>query len=70
MDWVAHLKRLQIVLKEFVSSAAPNKEVLICYFRNGPRPSIWAQSNKLNQDLDIWKEVIEKAINAEAKAAR
>ena len=69
MDWAAHLKQLQTVLKEFDPAAAPNEEVLICYFCNGLRPSIWAQSNKRGWDLDIWEETIKKAIDVEAKRA-
>ena len=40
MDWPTYLKYLQIVIKEFDLAAVPNKEVLICYFRDGLRPFI------------------------------
>lgn len=32
MSWVAHWKHLQVMFKEFDSTAAPNKEVLIQIF--------------------------------------
>ena len=69
MDWAAHLEHLQTVLREFDSAAAPNKEVLICYFCDGLRPSIQAQMDERGQDLDTWEEVIENAIDVGAKAA-
>ena len=58
MDWAAHLEHLQTVLREFDSAAAPNKEVLICYFCDGLRPSIQAQTDERGWNLDTWKEAI------------
>ena len=69
MDWAAHPKHLQIVLKEFDHAVASNEEVLICYFRNSLKPSIWAQSDKQDRDLDTWEEAIKRAIDAKAKAS-
>ena len=69
MDWAAHLKYLQTVLKEFDPAVAPTEEVLICYFCNGLKPSIQAQTDEQSRDLDTWKEVIKNDIDAEAKAA-
>ena len=43
LDWAAHLEHLQAVLREFDSVAAPNKDTMIRYFREGLRPSIRAQ---------------------------
>ena len=68
-DWAAHLEHLQAVLKEFDPIAAPDEEVLIRYFRDGLRPSIQAQMDNRNRELDSWDEVLEKAIEAEAKAS-
>ncbi len=68
LDWAAHLEHLQAVLKEFNPSDAPNKTTLIRYFREGLRPSIWAQLDHRGRDLDGWEEVVEKAGDAEAKA--
>ena len=41
---------------------------MIRYFRKSLRPSIRAQLDVQSRDLDSWEEVIEKAVNAEAKA--
>ncbi len=56
------------MLKEFDPSGAPNETTLICYFREGLRPSIRAQLDHRGRDLDGWEEVVEKAGDAEAKA--
>ena len=69
MDWAAHLEHLQAVLKEFDPLAAPNKEVLIRCFREGLRPSIQTQMDSRHRELDSWDEVLDKAIEAESKAA-
>ena len=61
------MKHLQVVLKVFDSIAAPNEETLIHYFQDGFRPFIEAQVENRRQDLNAWKEVIEKAVNTEAK---
>ena len=41
---------------------------MIWYFREGLRTSIRVQLNAWGQELDSWKEAIEKAINAKVKA--
>ena len=69
MDWAVHLKHLQTVLRKFDSAATANKEILICYFYDGLRPSIRAQTDEQGWDLDIWKKAIKKAIDAGAKTA-
>ncbi len=67
LDWAVYLEHLQTVLKEFHPIATPNKETLICYFRETLRLSIQAQLDNHGRDLDTWNKMIEKAINAEAK---
>ena len=69
MDSAAHLEHLQTMLKKFDPAPAPTEEVLICYFRDGLRPSIQAQADERGQDLDTWEEAIKKAIDVEAKTA-
>ncbi len=68
LDWAAHLEHLQVVLKEFDPTGAPNETTLIRYFREGLRPSIRAQLDHRGRDLDGWEEVVEKAGDVEAKA--
>ena len=69
MDWAAYLKHLQAVLQEFDSVAAPNKDTMIRYFQKDLRPSIRAQLDVRDWDLDSWDEVVDKTVNAEAKAS-
>ena len=69
MDWAAHLEYLQAVLQEFDSIAAPKKDTMIRYFCEGLRPSIRAQLDVRDRDLDSWDEVVDKTVDAEAKAS-
>ncbi len=39
LDWVAHLEHLQAIQKKFDPTATPNKDTLICYFRERLRLS-------------------------------
>ncbi len=68
LDWIVHLGYLQIVLKEFKPTSAPNETTLIQYFQERLRLSNWAYLNHRGQDLDAWEEVVKKARDAEAKA--
>lgn len=52
MDSAAYLKYLQTVLKEFNLAATPNEEILICYFCDGLKLSIWAKTDEWGQDFD------------------
>ena len=69
MDWAAYLENLQAVLKEFDPVAAPSEEILIYCFQEGFRPSIQAQIDSWHWELDLWDEMLDKAIEAESKAA-
>ena len=42
---------------------------MIRYFREGLRPSIQAQLDVRDQELDSWNEVVDKTVDAEAKAS-
>ncbi len=68
LDWAAHLEHLQVVLKEFDPTSAPNETTLIRYLREGLRLSIRAQLDYRGRNLDDWEEVVEKAGDVEAKA--
>ena len=46
MDWAAHFKHLQTVLREFDADAVILEPVLIRLFRNGLKPSIHAQAKQ------------------------
>ena len=42
---------------------------MIRYFRKGLQPSIWAQLDVRDQGLDSWDEVVDKTVDAKAKAS-
>lgn len=67
MDWATHLKHLQVVLKEFNAIVAPSKDLLIGYFRDGLKLSIYAQLDKKNRDLENWQDLIKQTIDTKAK---
>lgn len=69
MNWTAHLKYLQVVLKKFNSVVTLNKDGLIQYFWNCLCPYIKAQLDQLGKDLDMYNKAIEKIINIEIKAS-
>lgn len=60
MHLVTHLKYLQAVLKEFNATTASSESLLIRYFQDNLRLSIYAQIDKLNQDLEDWQELIKE----------
>ena len=51
-DWAAYLEHLQAVLREFDPTATLNEEIMIRYFREGLKPSIWAQLDARGRELD------------------
>ena len=69
MDWAGHLEYLQTIFREFDANAVISEPVLIRLFRNGLRPSIFAQAKKEGCQKNTLDQAIKKAITAEAKAA-
>lgn len=70
MDWLAYIEHLQPIIQEFDNAAALTNDVLIRYFQDGMRPSIRAQMDKRNQELNNWQAGVERAVDGEAKAAK
>ena len=68
-DWASHLEHLQSILMEFDASGAPEESTLIRIFRDGLKPSIAAQMEQRGRENDTWEELVEKAIEAEAKVS-
>lgn len=69
LEWAAHLEHLQSILTEFDSVGAPREITMIRYFREGLKPSIKAKMDQRGRELDSFEELVEKAVEAEAKAA-
>ena len=51
-DWAAHLEYLLAVFQEFDLATTLNEEIMIRYFREGLKPSIRAQLDARDRDLD------------------
>ena len=68
-DWLAQLKHLQSILIEFDLAATPTKSTMVRYFEEGLKPSIKVEMDQDATYLDTYKELITKAVKAEAKAS-
>ena len=67
-DWAVHLKYLQFILIKFDLDYALEEDTMILYFWKGLRLSVQVKIEQRVQELDSFKEIVKKAINAEAKA--
>lgn len=67
-DWASHLEHLQAILIEIDADGAPEESDLIRFFQEGLKPSVKVQMEQRGRELDSWDELVEKAIDAEAKA--
>ena len=63
------MKYLQAVFLEFNFVSALNKDTIIRYFWEDLWPSIQAQLDIRDRDLDSWDEFVDKTVDAEAKAS-
>ena len=54
---------------EFDPECAPKENTMIQYFRKGLRPSVKVEMKQHGRELDSFKDLIKKAVNAKAKAA-
>lgn len=70
MDWSVYMEYLSSILNKFHSFAALTDDFLIRYFRHGLKPSIRAQLDKKNRDLNDEQAVIKGTVDAKAKAAQ
>ena len=68
-DWASYLEYFQSILQEFNEEGAPEEFDLIWFFRESLRLSIKAQIEQWGREHDSWKELVEKAIDAEAKTS-
>ena len=66
-DWASHLQQLQSILSEFDPIRSPNKLTMICYFREGLKPSIKVEMEQQDQESMDFEEMVQRAVNVEAK---
>ena len=64
-DWASHLQHLQSIFLEFDRTL--NKLTIICYFREGLKPSIKVEMEQQNQESMDFEQMVKRAVNAEAK---
>ena len=68
-DWAALLEYLQSILIEFDSEWALEEGTMIWYFWEGFCPLVTVKMEQRGQELDSFEELVEKAVDAKAKAA-
>ena len=68
-DWAPHLEYLQSILIEYNPECALEEGIMIWYFRQSLRPSGKVKTKQRGWELDSFKELVKKAVDAKAKAA-
>ena len=66
-DWAAHLEYFQSIFIEFDSEWAQEEGTMIWYFWKSLRPSVMVKMEQRGQEPNSFKEVVKKAVDAEAK---
>lgn len=63
------MEHLQFVTKKFDIFLVPTNNLLIHYFRDGPKPSIYNKLDERDRNLEDCKAVIRQVVDAKAKLA-
>ena len=66
-DWASHLQHLQSILSEFDPIQTPDKLTMICYFREGLKPSIKVEIEQQDRESIDFEKMVQTADNAKAK---
>ena len=69
LDWAAYLEHLQSILLEYDPVGAPTKPTILRYFREGLKPSVFAELKLQDLELESFDQIVKKAVNVEAKSA-
>ena len=69
LDWAAHLEHLQSILLEYDPVGAPTKPTMLRYFREGLKPSVLAELEYRDLELESFNQMVKKAVDAKAKSA-
>ena len=67
-DWASHLQHLQSILSEFDPIRTPDELTMICYFREGLKPSIKVEMEQQDRESMDFEEMVQRAVNAKSKA--
>ena len=69
LDWAAHLEHLQSILLKYDPVGAPTELTMLRYFQEGLKPSVLAELEHRDLELESFDQMVKKAVNAEAKSA-
>ena len=69
LDWAAHLEHLQSILLEYDPVGAPTEPTMLRYFQESLKPSILAELEHQDFELENFDQIVKKAVDAEAKSA-
>ena len=69
LDWAAYLKHLQSILLKYDPVGAPIKPTMLKYFRKGLKPSVLAELEHWDLELESFNQMVKKAVNVKAKLA-
>ena len=68
LEWGAHFEHLQSILLAYDPVGAPTKPTILRYFRKGLRPSILAELQNEDHELENFLQIVKKTVAVKAKA--
>ena len=69
LEWAAHLEHLQSILLAYDPVGAPAEPTMLRYFREGLRPSILAELQNEDLELESFVQIVKKAVVTKAKTS-
>ena len=69
LDWATHLEHLQSILLKYDPVGAPTEPTMLRYFWEDLKPSVLAELEHRDLELESFDQMVKKAVNAEAKSA-
>ena len=69
LEWAAYLEPLQSILLDYDPVRAPTEPTMLRYFQEGLRPSILAELQNKDLELESFVQIVKKAVVAKAKAS-
>ena len=69
LDCAAHLEHLQFILLEYNPVGAPTKPTILRYFREGLKPSVLAEWEHRDFELENFNQMVKKIVDTETKSA-
>ena len=69
LDWAAYLEHLQSILLEYDPVGAPTKPTMLRYFRKGLKPSVLAELEYQDLELESFDQMVKKTVDVKTKSA-